>query len=166
MLPHPHALDANATADIEQRPHRLLCRTGTHLWAVPLRQVLEVMRALPIKAVSGAPSYVVGLSIIRGAPLPVVDIGMMISGQATRIERMIAVRTGNRTVALAAEAVPGIWTADKQKLGRLPPLFRDIATDVIAAIGTLDAELLFLLRDTSIVSEDTLRSLDPEGASA
>jgi purine-binding chemotaxis protein CheW len=166
MLPHPPALDTDATADMEQRPDRLLCRTGTHLWALPLRQVVEVMRALPIVPVSGGPPYVVGLSIIRGAALPVVDIGMMISGEATRIERMVAVRTGDRTVALAAEAVPGIWTAEKQKLGRLPPLLRDVASDVISAIGTLDAELLFLLRDTSIVSEDALPSLQPRGAPA
>lgn len=162
MLPHP----VDASADAEQRSHRLLCRAGTHLWAVPLSEVLEVMRALPIKPVTGGPPCIVGLSIIRGVPRPVVDIGMMISGKATRIERLVSVRTGGRTVALAAEAVAGIWSTEKHKLEPLPPLLREVATDVIAAIGTLDAELLFLLRDTSIVPEAIFRSLGLEEASA
>lgn len=122
------------------------------------------MRALPIQPVYGGPRYVVGLCIIRGSPLPVVDVGLLIGERATAAQRLVTVRTGSRIVALAADAVPGIWAFDGLRLDALPPLLRDAATDAIAAVGTLDAELLFLLRTASIVPEGFLEHLDAHGA--
>lgn len=122
------------------------------------------MRALPIQPVYGGPRYVAGLCIIRGSPLPVVDVGLLIGERATAAQRLVTVRTGSRIVALAAEAVLGIWAFDGLRLDALPPLLRDAATDTIAAVGTLDAELLFLLRTASIVPEGFLEHLDAYGA--
>src|ERR1700704_3300860 len=63
------AIDADASG----RTSWLLCRAGMHLCAMPLAHVIATMRVLPIEAVSGAPSYVRGLCVIRGAPVAVVD---------------------------------------------------------------------------------------------
>ena len=163
MLPSQHTSDSDA-AEEAGRDLRLLCRAGAHLWAVPLSHVIEVMRALPIKPVAGSPRCVSGLCIIRGAPVPVVDVGLLIGDRPTRIERLITVRTGDRTVALAAEAVPGIWSVEREKLDRLPPLLRDAAAETVSAVATLDAELLFLLRTASIVPEGFFRHLEADGA--
>ena len=146
------------------RQHRLVCRAGAQLCAVPLEHVVEVMRALPIKPVSGAPRYVCGLCIIRGAPVPIVDTGLLVGDRATACERLITVKTGSRTIGLAAEAVLGIWAIGADRLDQLPPLLRDAATETIAAIGTLDAELLFFLRTARIVPEDLFDRLVAEGA--
>jgi purine-binding chemotaxis protein CheW len=151
------------------RPHEIgripfvLCRAGANFCALPLDRVAEIMRALPIEAVAGAPRYVCGLSIIRGTPAPVVDIGLLLGDQPTRAERLVAIRVGNRTVALAVDAVIGIRTiADA---GELPPLLRE-ASEAIAAIGTLDSALLFFLRTARIVPEDVLVHLRADGAAA
>jgi purine-binding chemotaxis protein CheW len=126
--------------------------------------VVEVMRVLPIKPVSGGPCYVCGLCIIRGAPVLVIDTGLLVGDRVTAFERLITVRTGSRTIALAAEAVLGIWAIGADKLDQLPPLLRDAATETIAAIGTLDAELLFFLRTAKIVPEDLFDRLVADGA--
>ena len=149
----------SAAAGVDAPQYRLLCRAGSQLCAVPLSDVIEVMRALPIRPVSRCPQYVRGLCMIRGAPVPVVDTGLLVANRATECERLIAVRTGSRTVALAAEAVLGIWAIGADKLSRLPPLLGDGATDTIAAIGSLDAELLFFLQTTRIVPEDVFDHL-------
>lgn len=148
----------------DSRQYRLVCRAGAQLCAVPLEHVVEVMRVLPIKPVSGGPPYVCGLCIIRGAPVLVIDTGLLVGDRATAFERLITVKTGSRTIALAAEAVLGIWAIGAEKLNQLPPLLRDAATETIAAIGTLDAELLFFLRTARIVPEDLLDRLVAEGA--
>ena len=98
------------------RQYRLVCRAGAQLCAVPLEHVIEVMRVLPIKPVSGGPRYVCGLCIIRGAPVPVVDTGLLVGDRATAFERLITVRTGSRTIALAVEAVLGIWAIGAEML--------------------------------------------------
>jgi purine-binding chemotaxis protein CheW len=144
----------------------LLCRAGTYLCALPLERVVEIMRVLPIEAVSGAPRYVRGICIIRGSPVPVVDTGLLLCDQAIRPERLVTIRAGVRTIALAVETVLGIRAVGAEASNQLPPLLRDAATATIAGIGTLDAELLFFLRTARIVPEELLDRLDAEGAAS
>jgi purine-binding chemotaxis protein CheW len=131
---------------------------------MPIEHVIEIMRALPIEVISGAPSYVLGLCIIRGAPVPVVDTGVLLSGQATRAGRLVAIRAGSRTIALVVETVEGIRAIGPEAFNELPPLLRDAATATIAAIGTLDTDLLFFLRTARIVPDDLLVRLEADGA--
>jgi purine-binding chemotaxis protein CheW len=147
-------------ADFSGLASWLVCRAGTHLCAMPLQDVLEVMRMLPIEQLSGAPSYVRGLCIIRGSPVPVVDTGLLIGDQVTRPERLVAISIGGRSVALAVEAVVGIRAIGVGASEQLPPLLRDAAVEAVAAIGTLDGELLLFLRTARIVPEDLLSRLD------
>lgn len=131
---------------------------------MPLDHVIEVMRALPINPVTTGPRFVRGLCIIRGAPVPVIDTGLLISDRATDCQRLITVRTGSRTAALAAETVLGIWTIDPATLSRLPPLLADGETDVITAIGSRDCELLLFLQTTRVVPDDLHDHLLADGA--
>lgn len=160
-------IQSPATADREDsRAAWLLCRAAAHLYAIPLEHVIESMRALPIEAISEAPRYVRGLSVIRGSPVPVVDPGLLLGDQPTHARRLVTIRSGHRTIALAAEAVLGIRSIAPETFNQLPPLLRDAAAQTIAAIGTLDAELLFFLNETRIVPEELLDRLDADGAPA
>jgi purine-binding chemotaxis protein CheW len=165
VRPQPH--QTAPTTDLPaQRPSWLLCRAGTLLCAVPLDHVIETLRVLPIEAISGAPRYVRGLSVIRGAAVPVIDAGLLVGDQPTSSERLITIRTGSRTIALAVETVVGISAIGEATVTALPPLLRDAASEAIAAIGTLDAELLIFLRATRIVPQEVLDWLIVDGASA
>jgi purine-binding chemotaxis protein CheW len=108
--------------------------------------VAEVMRPLPIEVLANMPGFVLGLAIIRGAPTPVVDAGALLGehgeGQPTRF---VVMRVQERRVALAVEAVLGVKRLAGETLQALPPLLRHAADDVVAAIGTLDAQLLTVL---------------------
>ena len=155
-----------SSADTSGAPSWLLCRAGTHLCAMPLEHVVEIMRVLPIEAVAGAPHYVHGLCVIRGLPVPVLDAGLLIGDHATRPERLVTIRIGDRTIALAVEGVLGIRSIMAGAIRQLPPLLRHAAAETIAAIGTLDAELLFFLNTARIVPEDVLERLGAEGAAS
>lgn len=150
IRPLREPLPATAAAG-NSRTSWLLCRAGTRLCAIPLEHVIEIMRVLPIEVVAGAPPYMRGVSIIRGSAVPVVDTGLLIGDHATKSERLVAIRSGSRTIALAADAVLGIRAIGARMLHDLPPLLRDAASETIAAIGALDAELLFFLRAARIV---------------
>jgi purine-binding chemotaxis protein CheW len=134
----------------------LLCRAGAVLCGLPLTQVVEVMRMLPIEVVGGAPPCVSGLAIIRGTPTPIVDVALLLGGHAAPAERLVTVRAGTRTVALAVAAVLGVRSIEDSAQS-LPPLLREAAGDIVSAIGRLDADLLLFL--------DTIRLL-PQGYSA
>jgi purine-binding chemotaxis protein CheW len=108
--------------------------------------VVETMRPLPVEPIAGVPSFVRGVSIIRGVPTPVVDLGEVLGALGGVAERLVTLRLGNRLVALSVDAVLGVRDLDLSTIQELPPLLRGAPQDVIDAIGTLDDEVLMVLR--------------------
>jgi purine-binding chemotaxis protein CheW len=155
-----------ADADLALRAAWLLCRAGTQLCALPVEHVIEIMRGLPVEPVAGTPPYVRGLSVIRGAPVPVIDAGLLVGQRAIESARLVTIRVGTNTIALAVQSVLGISTLESDVSGPLPPLLREAANEAVEAIGMLDAELLFFLRAARIVPEDVLAGLAATGAAS
>jgi purine-binding chemotaxis protein CheW len=146
-------------SDRAERSYWLLCRAGRLRCALPIGHVIEIMRPLPVEQIAGAPRYVRGLSIIRGAPVPVIDLGLIVGDRATATTRVITVRAA-RVVAIAVDSVLGVSIVAGETLGELPPLLRDAAPDAIAAISRLDNDLIVFLHATRIVPEAILNRLD------
>jgi purine-binding chemotaxis protein CheW len=124
----------------------LVVRVQTRVCAVPLEHVVETMRPLPVESVAGMPAFVRGVSIIRGVPTPVVDLGAVLGAPSNAFERIVTLRLGDRQVALAVNAVLGIRDLDLSAIQELPPLLGGASTDLIEAIGTLDEQFLMVLR--------------------
>jgi len=142
----------------------LLCRVGRRCCGLALDGVVEIMRPLPIEAVAGAPSFVRGLAVVRGAPVPVVDMAALLGESDASLQRMVTVRAGNRRLSLLVGSVIGVRAVPPAALGGLPPLLQEAAGDVVSAIGVLDAELLLLLGTGRMLPEAVLASLGPERA--
>lgn len=138
----------------------LVCRVGTRLCAIPLTHVIEIMRPLPIEAFSGPPSFVAGLSIVRGKPVPVVDVARLLGDTQTSAGRFVTLRAQDRCVGLAVEGVLGVFALKDVAIGDLPPLLRDAGAEAISAMGVLDEELLLVLSHARIVPEGLLEALD------
>jgi len=145
------------------RPSWLICRAGNVLCALPIEHVVEIMRLLPIQPLAGAPDYVRGVSIVRGAPVPVVDAGLVIGNGSGESTRLVAIRTGPRIVALAVAAIVGITAVGADTFAQLPPLLRDAASETVTAIGARDGELLVCLQSGRLISDDALARLDEAG---
>jgi purine-binding chemotaxis protein CheW len=124
----------------------LLVRVQTRVCAVPLMYVVETMRPLPAESIGGMPSFVRGVSIIRGVPTPVVDLGAVLGAPGGVAGRIVTLRLGDRQVALSVDAVLGVRDLDVSVLQELPPLLRGASKDVLEAIGTLDEQFLMVLR--------------------
>jgi purine-binding chemotaxis protein CheW len=115
--------------------------------AVPLTHVIETMRRLPVEPISGVPSFVQGISIIRGIPTPVVDLGAVLGTPSELAERFVTLRVGDKQVALSVNAVLGVRDLDTiMSIRELPPLLQRATKDVVETIGTLDEQVLMVLR--------------------
>lgn len=130
----------------------LLCRVQTRLCALPLAHVVETMRPLPVEPLPGAPSFVRGLSIIRGAAVPIVDVAHLFNGEASSSGRFVTIAIVDRRAALAVDDVLGVRSIPAASLQALPPLLQN--TDVVSAIGTLDAELLVVLHAARMMPDN------------
>jgi purine-binding chemotaxis protein CheW len=137
----------------------LVVRVRTRVCAVPLKYVVETMRPLPVESVAGMPAFVRGVSIIRGVPTPVVDLGAVFGAPSNAFERIVTLRLGDRQVALAVNAVLGIRDLNLSAIQELPPLLGGAPTDLVEAIGTLDEQFLIVLRAGWELPDEVWRAL-------
>lgn len=144
----------------------LLIRSGGQLCAMPLAHVDETMRPQPIHAVAGAPHFVRGIAVIRGAPVPVVDVAPLLGHEKSQSTRFVTLRIADRRVAFAVDDVIGVRTIDANSISKLPPLFTATSADVISAIGTLDVELLMVIRSARLVPEAVWAAIEIPRATA
>jgi purine-binding chemotaxis protein CheW len=115
------------------------------LCALPLTHIIEIMRPLSVEPISDVPSFVQGISIIRGIATPVVDLGDLLGSPKGIVDRFVTLRVGEKQVALSVDSVLGVRELDVSKMGELPPLLQGASKDAIEAMGTLDDQLLVVL---------------------
>jgi purine-binding chemotaxis protein CheW len=147
--------------------HVLLVRAGGWICALPITDVVETMRGLPLRPVAGAPRFIRGLSIIRGALLPVVSLAALLGAEeeaSPRVGRLVTVRTGERQIALHVDEVIGAKYIDTSTLALTPPLLSEALPGPTERLGALDGQTLAMLSAARILSDDLFRSLIAQGA--
>lgn len=155
------------TIGAAERDRALIVTIATRACAIPIHYVAETMRPLPIEAIAGMPDFVRGVSLIRGVPIPVIDLATLLRATDGSITygRFVTLKIGGRRAAIAVDGVVGLRNLDLTQVGELPPLLRAAGADIIDAIGTCDAQLLVVLRAMRIVSDEVWRALEArEGA--
>lgn len=133
----------------------LICRVGSRLCGLPLAHVVETMRPLPIESLAHLPEFVDGLSLIRGRPTPVLDARRLLGAarEPGACTRFVTLELAERSPALAVDAVLGVRDIDVTELAQLPALLRDAQNDLVAALGTLDQQLLIVLERSRLLPE-------------
>lgn len=145
--------------------HVLLVRAGGWVCALPITDVVETMRGLPLRPVAGAPHFIRGLSIIRGALLPVVSLAALLGAEeAQRVGRLVTVRTGERQIALHVDEVIGAKHIDTSALALTPPLLSEALPGPTERLGALDGQTLAMLSAARILSDELFRALIEQGA--
>jgi purine-binding chemotaxis protein CheW len=141
----------------------LVMRVGAQLCAVPASSVLETCRPLTCETVPNAPSFVVGVALLRARPTPVVDVSLLLGAGTERPPaRYVTLKVdpvSDRVVALAVDAVLGMRELSPEQLEELPPLLRHEQATV-SALATLDRELLLLLQHGRLLPDALWAELD------
>jgi purine-binding chemotaxis protein CheW len=78
----------------------------------------------------------------------------------------VTVRLGDKQVALCVGTVLGVHNLDEATIQGLPPVLKDASQDIIEALGTLDAQILVLLRASWELPDDVWRALQAREVSA
>jgi purine-binding chemotaxis protein CheW len=152
----------------------LLCRIGSRIGALALGDVRETMRPLPIEPLTGAPPFVLGVSIVRGFPAPVVDAGRLLCPSvllATPIAspspaRFVSLKLGERTAVLVVDAVLDVRPLPVGILADIPLLLREAGDELVCVIGALDTKLLLVLEAARLIPDSVWSAIKATGNSA
>jgi purine-binding chemotaxis protein CheW len=157
----------------EENNRFLLCRIGARIGALALEDVRETMRPLPIEPLMGTPPFVLGLAIIRGFPTPVVDAASLIGPSTSSSPilspspaRFVSLKLGERTAALAVDAVLDVCSLPSETLSNIPPLLLGGDAQLVSVIGALDSKLLLVLEAARLVPDSVWTAIKAQGACA
>lgn len=137
----------------------MLCRASDVVIAIRADQVRETMRPLPLAALPDVPPFVLGIAVIRGAPTPVVDAQRLLGKQGSPT-RFVTLHAGERSVAMAFDAVVGTRELPGATLTTLPPLVNAAVSSFVEAVGVLDEDLLLVLQAARVVPERVWEGLE------
>lgn len=150
----------------------ILFQLGSDRYALPAREVAEVLPLVAVKALPGAPAGVAGLIDYRGAAVPAIDLSALALGRAaarrvsTRVlmVRYTPPRGGERLLAVIAEHAT-------ETLRKAPGDFKPtgVTSDATRYLGPVasDARGLIQRVEVSALLTDALRAaLYPEEAVA
>ncbi|HEY8975044.1 MAG TPA: chemotaxis protein CheW [Burkholderiaceae bacterium] len=144
----------------------LVFRISGRLYSLPLAQVVETMRPLPVQRFHGAPDFVLGAAIVRGQPVPVISAARLLGEAAVACRRWITIATGVRRVALEVDDVLGVRSIPAADDAMRQPLLEGAGLDRVATLGRLDGQLLRSLQGACLVPEDAWAAMGAEEAAA
>jgi purine-binding chemotaxis protein CheW len=137
----------------------LILVAGTLRCALPLAQVREVMRVLPINQIGGLPYGVLGASIVHGAAMPVVSLPSLLNQPDAELTRFVVLRSSGRGCILAVTGIDSISMLDPDNWQELPKLLDRI--EYAGQLAALDAELTFNLDVARILNAADQAILPP-----
>ena len=152
----------------------LLCRIGSRIGALAVKDVRETMRPLPIEPLTGTPPFVLGVAIVRGSAVPVIDAGRLLDPSALpsaaitslSAARFVSLELGDRTAVLAVDAVLDVRSLAAGIHAQIPPLLRGAGKELVSIIGALDTQLLLVLEAARLVPDSVWSEIKAAGASA
>jgi purine-binding chemotaxis protein CheW len=137
----------------------LVFETAGRRYALPLMEVREVVRAVAITALPGAPAAVEGVVNVRGELIPVMDIRLREQLPPKTLdprEYLLSATAGGRRVAVRVDAIGEPVAVDDEQI-RLATEVASVA-DHIAGIATLKGGLTLIY--------DLARFLSPQETDA
>jgi purine-binding chemotaxis protein CheW len=151
----------------------LLCRVGASArCALPLGQVIETLRPLPVEPLAGlcshgessaaaVPRFVLGVAIIRGSATPVLDAGQLLGALEPCLStRFVTLKLGARACALAVEEVLGVRSLPHNEDAAIAPWLDALSPEAVQALTSLDRQLLWVLECARLVPESVWQALE------
>jgi purine-binding chemotaxis protein CheW len=131
---------------------------GERAYAIPLRLVEEVLPVVPAEPVPGSPEWLIGMAMLRGRLVPLIDGGLRIG--RTPVPLTMNARTvllvpsacePPMAVALRVERVRGVSDADPLAHGSHPGLV-SAADGALGAVTPRDGAVVTFLEAGSLLS--------------
>lgn len=161
-----HTITAAAGAAAEVQPGRQLLRltVGASMFAIDIDAVREILKAVQLTEVPLMPSFVRGVMNLRGAVVPVIDLGARLGGQPSAVTRrtcIVVVDVGGseqgQTLGVFVDAVHEVFGADG--LEPVPSLGMQVPSDFLAGIARAGEQTVPVLSTERVLDLEELAHL-------
>lgn len=143
----------------------LVLRAAGRICAIRLTDVVETLRPLRVESLPELPAYILGMSVLRGAAVPVVHLGLLFGvPDDTPPRRWVSLRLADRGLALAVDEVQGVRDLKAGHMESLPSMMQAVAA--IESVGVVDRQLVSLMTSGRLLTEDPWGQIEARQAAA
>ncbi|HEX2091727.1 MAG TPA: chemotaxis protein CheW [Longimicrobiaceae bacterium] len=139
----------------------LVFTVNGHRCGLPLEHVREILRAVAVTPLPGAPAVVQGVIDVRGVLVPVIGLRERFRLPVKEIEpsdRFVVAMAGERPVVLVADSVAGVVALEPTDARELNELVS--APRYVSGVGRLPDGLVLIQDLRRFLSRDEAVSLD------
>jgi purine-binding chemotaxis protein CheW len=145
-----------ATTASTGRREMIAFRISEQMFCVDIMAVREIRGWTPATPLPRAPAYMRGVINLRGAVLPIVDLGARLgleTNEATARHVIMVVHLGARTVGLLVDAVSDIVTVTDDMVQPTPDIASDQVKVFVRGLFALDGKMVSLIGLDKILPE-------------
>lgn len=125
-------------------------------FCVNVKNVREIRGWSPEAELPHAPDFVRGVVNLRGAVLPIIDLGVRLgfeTAEPTPRHAILVVEVGDTVVGLLVDAVSEIFKVEDAEIQDLPKAAADVAREFVSGIIPSGNRLISLLNTKSLTPE-------------
>lgn len=137
---------------------------GTERFGVDISAVESIMKMQSITRIPHAPSFVEGITNLRGSVLPIIDLRKRFGIDQTDTSnntRIVIVAFGGIKVGMIVDGVSEVLTITDDVIEPPPPMVSTVDTSFITGIAKVDTRLIILLDLAKVLSMDEVALLQP-----
>lgn len=138
---------------------------GEHRYAIGIDRVREILKVSQLTALPLMPPFVRGVMNLRGAVVPVIDLGARLGLCEATLQRRSCVvivevighaDRASQTLGLLVDAVHEVADVPAAGLEQAPPLGTEIRVDFLEGMARLRGEIVPVLALERVLDEDAL----------
>jgi len=133
-------------------------------FGVDIGSVREITRVVDITHIPEAPSFIQGVTNLRGQIIPVVDLakqfGLTPQEKLPESARIVVTEVGGQTVGMLVDEVPEVLKIPDENIEPTPELIQtEVRKDYIKGVGKLENRLIVLLDLEKVLAPQELEEV-------
>ncbi len=128
---------------------------GNEYFGINIADVESIVKMQAVTALPKAPAFVEGITNLRGAVLPVIDLRKrfgMPEAAATKNSRIVVVVMGDTKVGMVVDGVSEVFSIPEEAIEAVPPMATGVNAAFLSGIAKLEGRLVILLDLSKVLS--------------
>jgi purine-binding chemotaxis protein CheW len=128
---------------------------GNEYFGIHIADVESIVKMQAITVLPKAPAFIEGITNLRGAVLPVIDLRKrfgMPEAAATKNSRIVVVVMGETKVGMVVDGVSEVFSIPEEAIEAVPPMATGVNAAFLSGIAKLEGRLVILLDLSKVLS--------------
>ena len=136
---------------------------GNESFGIDIASVEGIVKLQEITRIPQAPSYMEGITNLRGSVLSVIDLHRrfgMPEQERTNETRIVVAQMGELKVGMIVSCVSEVLTIDDSVIEPPPPMISNISCEFITGVAKIDKRLVILLDLEKVLTVNEMNQLN------